>query len=368
MNKTIVEQKKLYGLTSKKKVKTWQIVALDLGDGTSAIDQEYGELDGKLIYSRKIIHTGKNIGKSNETSPFVQATLEAQSKYLKKIEQEGYSADKDNLKIPQLPMLAQSWDKMNHKLTYPIYCQPKLDGIRCFATKIDNETIEYTSRKGKPFTSVSHLTTNLLDVMKLGETWDGELYTPELTFQQITAAVKKEREDSLKLEFWVYDVADDTLDFDDRYKRYITSEDKPSIKKVVCHFVQNEEGVHHYHNEFVQDNFEGLIARNIKGKYKFKHRSSDLQKLKAFDEEEYLIVDGYEGTGTAAGHVTFVCITEEGQEFGVVPKGTHEYRAELFKQLDNIVAAKTMLTVRYFELTDDSIPRFPVGISLRDYE
>ena len=27
-----------------------------------------------------------------------------------------------------------------------------------------------------------------------------------------------------------------------------------------------------------------------------------------------------------------------------------------------------MLTVRYQELTDDGVPRFPVGIAIRDYE
>jgi len=26
------------------------------------------------------------------------------------------------------------------------------------------------------------------------------------------------------------------------------------------------------------------------------------------------------------------------------------------------------LTVKYFELTDDGIPRFPVGLAVRDYE
>jgi hypothetical protein len=26
------------------------------------------------------------------------------------------------------------------------------------------------------------------------------------------------------------------------------------------------------------------------------------------------------------------------------------------------------LTVRYFELTNDGIPRFPVGVAIRDYE
>lgn len=208
--------------------------------------------------------------------------------------------------------------------------------------------------------------TQILGILGVNETWDGELYTPELTFQQITSAVKKEKDTSTKLEFWVYDIADEELDFDERTKRVASSPQKPGIVRVITTLVKNEEEVHKYHDEFVQDGFEGLVVRNVKGKYKFKHRSSDLQKLKAFEEEEFLIIGGSEGVGTAAGHVTFVCITAEGREFGVVPRGTHEYRAGLFKQLDSIVAAKTMLTVRYFELTDDEIPRFPVGLFFRE--
>lgn len=91
MNETIVEQKKLYGLTSKGKIKTWEVSVLALEDGTAAIDQTYGELGGSLISNRKIVHTGKNIGKSNQTNSFEQAKLEAASKHTKKLEQEGYS-------------------------------------------------------------------------------------------------------------------------------------------------------------------------------------------------------------------------------------------------------------------------------------
>jgi DNA ligase-1 len=50
----------------------------------------------------------------------------------------------------------------------------------------------------------------------------------------------------------------------------------------------------------------------------------------------------------------------------VRPRGTHEERAVLLNNAGSYVAKK--LTVRYQELTDDGIPRFPVGISFRDYE
>ena len=58
--------------------------------------------------------------------------------------------------------------------------------------------------------------------------------------------------------------------------------------------------------------------------------------------------------------------TKAGKEFSCRPRGTHESRAELFKHGKEYVGK--MLTVRFQELTADGIPRFPVGIAIRDYE
>ncbi|MCK5601979.1 hypothetical protein KAR91_08925 [Candidatus Pacearchaeota archaeon] len=360
----------LYGLTSKGKTKVWGVKVTEFVDGTVSIDQTYGELDGKMQTNRKIVREGKNIGKANETSPFQQACSEAQSKYTKKLEQEGYSEDKDNLRIPKLPMLAQVFDKSKHRLTYPAYVQPKLNGVRCFAEKVSETEVVYTSRKGKAYNTLGHLTPHLLDIMKVGEIWDGEVYNPVMTFQEITSAVKKQREASLDLELWVYDVADSTKGFGERAKRYWNSTQKPGIIRVVTTLVKNEEEVHKYHDEFVQDGFEGIIIRNVGDDgYSFKHRSHNLQKLKNFIDEEFLIVGGYDGKGTSfEGMVTFECLLSNGETFGAVPKGSHEYKRQLWKDLDKIVKAKTLLTVRYQELSDEGTPIFPVGIALRDGE
>ena len=48
------------------------------------------------------------------------------------------------------------------------------------------------------------------------------------------------------------------------------------------------------------------------------------------------------------------------------PRGTHEERRDLYKIAKSMVGKK--LTVRFQELTEDGIPRFPVGIAFRDYE
>ena len=108
------------------------------------------------------------------------------------------------------------------------------------------------------------------------------------------------------------------------------------------------------------------MARNHKSTYKFKNRSYDLQKVKRFKDNEFQIIGGKDGSGRESGLIIFKCITDDGLEFDVRPKGSHEYRAEQFKNLSNYIGK--MLTVRYQELTDDGRPRFPVGIAVRDYE
>lgn len=370
--KKVIEVKPLFGLSSKGKTKTWIVTIIENEDGTAELVQKYGEYEGKLISNKKSFKTGKNIGKTSETTPFQQACKEAESKFKKKVSQEGYSEDKDKLAIPRLPMLAKNYKDMSHKVIFPCMVQIKLDGLRCFCEKIDEETVKFTSRKGLEFGTLSHLKPHLLEIMEVGQIFDGELYSKDISFQSITAAIKKKREDTLKIEFWIYDICNEKLDFEDRYKKYFSAikvksyEDVAApVKAVESILVHNEEELYNAHDEFVTKGYEGLICRARTGGYEFKKRSDRLLKLKSFDDAEYLITGGYEGSGSAAGHVTFICVTETGQEFGCVPRGNHSYRASLWNNLDKIVAACTYINVRFFGLTDDGIPRFPVGLDFR---
>jgi DNA ligase-1 len=91
-----------------------------------------------------------------------------------------------------------------------------------------------------------------------------------------------------------------------------------------------------------------------------------LQKVKRFVDDEFEIIGGKDGSGRESGLVVFRCVTDSGLEFDVRPRGTHEIRAEMFKNLNEYLGKN--LTVRYQELTDDGKPRFPVGLAVRDYE
>ena len=57
---------------------------------------------------------------------------------------------------------------------------------------------------------------------------------------------------------------------------------------------------------------------------------------------------------------------EDGRQFNVTPVGDRPSRVEMFQNADDYIGK--MLTVKFFELSDDGVPRFGNGIAIRDYE
>ena len=90
-------------------------------------------------------------------------------------------------------------------------------------------------------------------------------------------------------------------------------------------------------------------------------------KFKSFTDDEFEIVDYKEGKGNDKGTVIFTCKTNDDYKtFEVRPRGTREERKAMLENIENYIGK--YLTVKYFELTDQGIPRFPVGVAIRDYE
>ena len=119
------------------------------------------------------------------------------------------------------------------------------------------------------------------------------------------------------------------------------------------------------HNTWVADAYEGLMLRNKQGPYEHS-RSRHLQKYKEFEDDEFEIVGFKEGVGNDKGTIVFKCVTKEGISFDCRPRGTVEYRKELFEDGENLIGKP--LTVRYQGYGSQGAPRFGVGISIRDYE
>ncbi len=361
----------LFGRSESGKIKQWSVSVLRLGDGTSYITVEHGYEDGKKQQDQRCVSEGKNIGKVNETTPYGQACSEAQSLWNKKRD-EGYVEDKNSIPANDagmfLPMLAQSFDKHAKKISFPAYVQPKLDGMRALAKK-EGGVVTMWSRKGKAITIPETIIEELTEFLQEGESTDGELYYHGWGFQRLISATKKKCPDTAQLEYHIYDRPHTTKTFYDRFVKRNESgppEIPPHLNIVFTVNVANQKELEEWEAKFVGMGYEGLMVRNEASIYDYKNRSYDLQKVKQFQDAEFIITGGKDGQGREEGLVIFQCDNGSGIPFDVRPRGSHEMRAQMFKDLQSYIGKE--LTVRFFEYSDDGVPRFPVGIAVRDYE
>jgi len=358
----------LYTLSKTGKKQYWS-VAVENKDKYAVLIIKYGFVDGKETISEKNITKGKNIGKANETTPYEQALSEATTKWNNKKKLNYNETLNEKTTNPNgviLPMLALDFNKRSKDIVFPTFVQPKIDGVRAI---LNNKQLQ--SRKGKFFSHMGLILNELKDTNLI---LDGELYSTSLTFQRVTGLINKETldekdlSDLKKIVYIVYDIIL-PIDFQDRYEKLTTLFAKNNFKYIklnkteICKSIDD---IPSFLAEYIEEGYEGLIIRNMKGKYQIKHRSKNLQKLKLFVDSEFKIIDFSQGEGKEKGLVVWKCVTKENKEFNVRPIGTYEERAKLFKNGGEYIGG--YLTVKYFEETDEKIPRFPVGISIRDYE
>ncbi len=329
-----------------------------------------GQVGGAITTNEWTVVYGKNVGKANGTTDAEQALKEAEAKRTKKLES-GYFENIKHIGKKQYfePMLAGKWEDRKDKIEYPIYSQPKLDGIRCIVT-IDG----MFSRNGKPIISAPHIRESL-DKLFQNEPdliLDGELYADKFAndFNAIVSLVKKTKPtaDDLKqsaknIEYHVYDIPSVDGTFKERcIELDELSLDFPKcVKQVETHIVNNEDGVTEWYENYVERGYEGQMLRTD-GVYENK-RSKNLLKHKSFIDEEYTIVDICEGEGNRTGTAGyFVFETKDGKPFKSNVKGTWEETAEMLKNKKKLIGKEA--TVKYFNLTPDGIPRFPYVISI----
>ena len=367
-------------------------------DSTGRIRTWRGWVEGDEVVTRTGLEGGKkkeerrrakpkNEGKANETTGPEQAELELISKANRERDKGYFDTLKEvSSNVVVLPMLAHPFDKRKKDIVYPAIVQPKLDGVRAMV-ELGPDTIGMLSRKGKLFPYMPKLMGTLVTLGDILEEefegitvfLDGELFSDEIPFEELSGHCRRMNHeakgtthllDLIKLN--VFDCylpgAPDTP-FEERHKfvqKLLGGVSFESVQLVANTYVANEDEVKQCHSLFVKEGHEGTIIRNINSPYKLNARSKDLLKYKDFLDEEFPIVGATEAEGRDEGTVIWVCITQDGQEFNVRPRGTHAQRTEWFQNRDQYL--DRMLTVRYQELTGDGIPRFPVGIAIRDYE
>lgn len=276
--------------------------------------------------------------------------------------------------MPPRPMLAQ--DYTGRRARFPCYVQPKLDGVRLMG-HFDGHV---ESRGGTPFPHLTRVS-GALEALPTGVVLDGELYVHGAGFQRIVSLVRNAsdpREANATLQYHVFDIASwpATLlppgaPYSDRLalvRRLVARLDPAVVKVVDTGRAESEADVERALDQAVASGYEGIVIRDPSAPYLAGKRSPGLLKYKRFVTDEYAIVSVEEASGKDRGTAVFVCATPAGREFRARPEGTHEDRAALLRRWRGGELRGAKLTVRYQDLSRDGVPRFPIGVAVRDYE
>lgn len=328
-----------------------------------------GRLDGKTMASAPTVCYGKNQGKSNATTDKQQCKIEVEALYAKKLKR-GYTKsleEIDRVKASMIePMLAQKFSEYKHRLIYPVFSQPKLDGIRCIANAHG-----LWSRKGERIKSCSHIESIVVPLCEEYEIClDGELYNHELhdDFNEIQSLVMRKHatEEHVKrvidvVQYHVYDVVNAAKSFGTRFKSFAkviyenNLTDTP-VKLVAADWAEDMDDLNSHYEKYLEQGYEGQMVRLNTG-YIHK-RTHHLLKRKEFLDDEFTIVDVVEGNGNRRGMAgRMIFKTNKGVKFKAGLKGGIEVYKKMLKERDKLIGMKA--TVEYQNLTPDGRPRFP---------
>jgi DNA ligase-1 len=356
-----MKYKTLYKRSVTGKVSTWYVETNDECFRTVS-----GFEDGQKVTSEWTCCKGKSYNTSIE-----QATKEAEAIHRKRTET-GYWEDITKIDTPIYfkPMLAHDYNDHKDKLKFPTATQPKLDGVRCIV-RADG----MWSRNGKPIISAPHIFEALKPLFEADPDLilDGELYCDKSSagFNTIISCVRKTKPTKADLslseqfiEYHIYDLPSLDSTFMERMV-HLSDLKLPKYCKIVhTHWVADQACLDYLYGLFMEQGYEGQMIR-LDASYENK-RSKSLLKRKEFVDDEFIILGVIEGNGNLTGKVGKLQFEINSKPFESAVNGDWEYIEKLWHSREGLVG-KTA-TVKYFELTEDGIPRFPKVIAIRDFE
>ncbi len=292
------------------------------------------------------------------------------------------------------------------------YGQPKLDGWRARVLYQKNSDGEYeiaiTSNSGKQYPWFASMRLLLLSWLNrarvaLGEEvfaeamlsgLDGEMYVKEIVDTEGTPMSLGERFSAIcsicglsrsephaledQMQYHIFDLADSTgmIEQHDRFRRLdllfacMASEESARLVRVDTEVLSSTEEVSGYHYRCIEDGYEGAILRAHTLLYQTK-RANNMRKLKNFMDAEYEVVGAQLDPGVATEQFVWICrVTTKGADgegerrFKAKPVGTREAKLEIYERRADYYGR--LLCVKFQELTEDGVPRFPIAKEFRE--
>ena len=358
-----METEKIYKRDNSGNIRVWFAET----DDDSSWRTHSGILGGEIVTSEWRYAPAKS-----QHTDALQAEFEATSARDKKLKLDYKLSvnDIDNNRDSIIkPMLAHTYAGWQGRC----FAQPKLDGMRCIANKDG-----LWSRNNRVIVSAPHILKELYPILEENPNYifDGELYNHQMhaDFNSIMSLAKKTKptfadfELSAKyLEYHVYDMFDLQLPNISFFNRHLillkNLSSLKSVKLVDTFPIDEEEELNLNFTEMLEQGYEGQIVR-LNKPYEQK-RSSNLLKRKEFIDAEFELLDIESGVGNWDGYAKrAVCAMPDGTTFGAGISGTQEFCAALLREKEKYKS----VTVTYFALTPDGVPRFPIANKFWDKE
>lgn len=376
-------QKTIYKLAKSKKIQIWQV---ELDEAQGRYRTISGLESGKKVTSEWTVCEGKNIGRANATTAKTQAIAEVEAMYTKKLDQGRYFEDKavaqSGATTFEEPMLAKVYaDYIPTDSDFSsgkVWCQPKLDGVRCIANADG-----LWSREGNAIVSCQHVIDALAPYFKKDPSLilDGELYADKFkdNFNKIISLIRREKttpEERMQCEnnivYHIYDLIcikdKKDIKFSGRTSKLKTLiPTRYQLKLVDTYNPLSLKELDKLYGDFVADGYEGQMVR-LNEAYEV-GRSASLLKRKEFVDNEFTILDILEGEGNRSGMAGKIVYQlddnlphnypdKEDNTFSSGIAGGVAFYTKLLKEKKKYIGGEG--TVRHFHYTPKGIPRFPV--------
>jgi DNA ligase 1 len=248
-------------------------------------------------------------------------------------------------------LLAERWDNVQDLTGW--WMSEKLDGVRAYW---DGKM--FISRLGNQFHAPDWFHAQLP-----AEPLDGELWVGRKQFQQTVSIVRRQdrSEQWKQVRFLVFDLPAMTEPFEQRLERgqALLQASRPPHAELHPHVVcTGTEALRAELARVEAQGGEGLMLRQPGSAYVV-GRSSTLLKVKTFRDQEALVISHVPGAGRHKGRLGALEVQlADGTRFSV---GTGFSDAE--RRVPPPVGS--VVTVRYQELTNTGVPRFPSYVGLR---
>mmetsp|Transcript_11880 Transcript_11880/g.11796 ORF Transcript_11880/g.11796 Transcript_11880/m.11796 type:complete len:300 (+) Transcript_11880:407-1306(+) len=256
---------------------------------------------------------------------------------------------KKGKKMPISLMLAETYDPDKVDPTGWLMSE-KMDGVRCFW---DGKNM--FSRAGNKFFPPSYF----LKVLPKDFWLDGELWTDRNDFERCVSIVRRqdENEEWKEVKFMVFDTPKMKNEpFSVRLEKI--NEVVSGLKTPFIEVLEHTECKSRDHmveemDKVLASGGEGLMLRKPDSKYE-QRRSSNLLKVKKFDDSEATVIGHEAGKGKLKGVLGAVKVRlDDGKEFKIGSGFNYEQREDPPK-----IGAR--VTFKYMGKSKAGIPRFPI--------